>query len=358
VYRKLLGQDLHLQDDDAFTAPVTNYDWTKQSKTFQAIAGFAGDGFVFRGGTEPQLLIAARVTPNFFSTLGVKPMLGDDFPADEDIAAKEPRVALLTYGFWREQFGGDPNIVGRSLQLGNSSVTIIGVLPRSFEFAPTGATQIWVPLHLGGDFKDLAQRRNFRWLRVIGRLAQGVTGTQAHAEMNIIGTRLAAAYPQANAAMAVSMVPLRDRIIGQVQSLLWILFAAAGFVLLIACANVANLLMVRGAGRQREFAIRAALGASRGRVISQLLTESLVLAMAGGALGFLAAQWGTVLLVAAIPHKRRGPMWREFLRTQAKSMIAVDFFTVDAVWLQRLYVLFFIEVVSRRVYLAGCTTPS
>jgi putative ABC transport system permease protein len=281
-------------------------DWVKQSKTFSAIAGYSLDGLVFRGGTEPQLLIAGMVTPNFFSTLGLKPILGHDFPADENVTAKAPRVVLLTYGFWRKQFAGDPNIVGKSMQLdstgGLSSVTIIGVLPRSFEFGPAGAAPIWVPMHLGANFAELAQRRSLRWLHVIGRLAPGATAVQAQAEMNTIEARLAAAYPQMNSAIEVRVVPLRERIVGQVEPVLLILFGAVGFVLLIACANVANLLMVRAAGRKREFAIRAALGASRGRLVSQLLTESLILAAAGGAVGFLAAQWGTVLLVAAIPQ--------------------------------------------------------
>ncbi|MGH9736730.1 MAG: ADOP family duplicated permease [Candidatus Acidiferrales bacterium] len=278
-------------------------DWIKQSKSFQSLAGFSNDGFVFRGRGQTQLLFGAQATANFFSVLGVKPILGYDFPANEDIAAKEPKVALLTYGFWRQQFGGDMNIVGRSIQLDNTSVTIIGVLPPNFEFAPTGNAQIWVPMHLGGDLADLVQRRSLRWMHAIGRLAPGVTPAKAQAEMDAINARLAAAYPQANAAIQGRVVSLRDRIVGQVQPLLLILFGAVGFVLLIACANVANLMMVRAAGRGREFAIRAALGAGFPRLVSQLLTESLILAIAGGALGFLAAQWGTSALVAAIPRQ-------------------------------------------------------
>lgn len=273
-------------------------DWVRQTKSFQSLAGFSGDGFTLYGAGEPELIFASQATINFFSTLGVKPFLGRDFAAGEDIASG-PKVAILTYGTWIRRFGGDPHVIGRSIQLDDKSVSIIGVLPRDFEFAPRGNAELWVPLHLPQDF---ASRRNLRWMPVIGRLAPGVTSQQARAELNSISAGLAAAYPQENSAIQVVMIPLRDRIVGQVQPLLLILFGAVGFVLLIACANVTNLFLVRTAGRRREFSIRAALGAGRSRLISQLLAESLMLATAGGIVGLLLAKWGTSLLIAAIPQ--------------------------------------------------------
>jgi len=273
-------------------------DWTRQSKAFQSLAGFSGDGFIYRGAGEPQLVNAAQTTTNFFSTLGVQPFLGRDFAPGEDIASG-PKVAILTYKFWMTQFGSDRNVLGRAMQLDNNTVTVVGVLPREFEFAPQGNAELWVPMHLG---PDAATRRNLRWMPVIGRLAPRVSSSQAESEMKSINSALAAANPQANGSIHIAFVPLRDRIVGRVQSLLFVLFGAVGFVLLIACANVANLLMVRAASRRREFAVRAALGAARSRLIFQLLAESLMLSIAAAALGLLFARWGIFLLVAAIPQ--------------------------------------------------------
>src|SRR5213080_4661079 len=314
-------------DTRIWNASYPDYlDWTHQSKSFQSLAGFSGDGFTLHGAGEPEMVFGVQASINFFSTLGVKPFLGRDFAAGEDIAAG-PKVAILSYGSWIRRFGGDPHILGRSIQLDDKSVSIIGVLPPTFEFAPRGNAELWVPLHIE---KDLVTRRSLRWMPVIGRLAEGSTQGQAQAEMNSITANLAAAYPQENGAIQVVMVPLRDRIVGQVQPLLLILFGAVGFVLLIACANVTNLFLVRAAGRRKEFSIRAALGAGRARLISQLLVESVMLAAAGGLLGLLFAQWGTSLLIALIPETLLA--FTPFLRDAHANLAVLAFLCIAVIF--------------------------
>jgi len=283
-------------------APQCSYpdyvDWTRTAKSFESIAGYSGDAFTMVVDGEPRNTFATQVTANFFSTLGVKPALGRDFTASEE-QRDGPHVAILSHSFWRSAFGADPNIVGRVIRLDSNSVTIVGVLPEKFQFAPARSAPIWVPLHPGG---SLHTRRNLRWLSVIARLAPGVTHDQARAELLSIAAQLSRAYPKEDGSLFIELLRLRDKIVGNVRPLLLVLLGAVGFVLLIACANVANLLMTRAIGRRKEFAVRSALGATRGDLIGQLLAESLLLAAAGAAVGLIAARWGVTILIAAIPE--------------------------------------------------------
>ena len=277
-------------------------DWQKMAKSYQALAAYGFDAFTLGGNGEPKAVFATQVTPNFFATLGVKPLLGRTFLDGED-AGDGPHVTMLTYAAWRGDFGGDPKVIGRTITLDNKPATIVGVLPRDFQFAPSLAFPLWVPMHATG---DLVTRRSLRWMNVFGRLAPGVTLGQARAEMDGITAQLAREYPQQDGSTFISMGTLRQKIVGQIQPLLLVLFGAVGFVLLIACANVANLMMTRAAGRRKEFAVRTALGASRGQLIAQMLTESLLLAALGAAVGFVGAQWGVSVLIGAIPQIHAG----------------------------------------------------
>src|ERR1700733_14031075 len=274
-------------------------DWQKSVKSFASLTAYGFDNFTLAGNGEPKAVFAVQATPNFFATLGVKPALGRAFVDGED-GSDGPHVVMLTYGFWRSDFGGDPQVIGRSITLDSKTVTIVGVLPRDFQFAPSNDFPLWVPMHAN---QDLLTRRNLRWMEGFARLAPGVTMAQEQAEMDGITAQLAREYPQQDGSVFVNIGTLRHRIVGQVQPLLLVIFGAVGFVLLIACANVANLMMTRAAGRRKEFAIRTALGASRGQLIAQLLSESVLLAALGAVVGFVAAQWGVNVLIAAIPQQ-------------------------------------------------------
>jgi putative ABC transport system permease protein len=285
----------------SYTSSYPDYlEWKSTARSFQSLAGFADDSFVLTGNGDPKTIYSAMVTPNFFSTLGVKPLLGRDFVEGEDShEGSGPAVAILSYGLWRSDFAADPHVIGRTIRLDNKPVTVVGVLPRTFEFAPEGSALLWVPLYTT---PYTASARSLRWLNVIGRLAPGVSLPQARAEMDAIAARLAQQYSREDASVFVTMGSLRDEIVGNVRPLLLILFGAVSFVLLIACANVANLLMTRSIDRRREFAVRAALGAGRFHLLAQLLTESLLLSALGAILGVLGAVVGVRLLVGAIPE--------------------------------------------------------
>jgi len=303
------GKLLHVgetrsQLDNSFTGAQVSYpdylDWKQTAKSIQSFAGYSGDAFTLAANGEPKNTFAAQVTPNFFSTLGVKPALGRDFVEDE-MQSDGPHVTILTDGFWRAEFGADPKIVGRVIHLDGKPATIIGVLPREFEFAPANSAPVWVPVHQTG---DPITRRSLRWLTVFGRLAPGFTAEQARAEMESITAQLMRAYPKENGSTFFVMETLSEQIVGKVRPLLLILLGAVGFVLLITCANVANLVMTRSIGRRKEFAVRSALGASRATLLWQLLTESLLLSSIGAAVGLVGARWGVDLLVAAIPESQ------------------------------------------------------
>jgi len=338
VYAALLRPLPYQRPDNLFTlgesrsqsTPYSNtsypdfLDWTKSVKSFISLAAYSGDAYVMNIGGEPKMTLAGQATPNFFGTLGVKPALGRDFRGDEQ-QSDGPHVVMLTDAFWRSEFGADPNVVGRTIRLDSNAVTIVGVLPANFEFAPRNSP-IWVPMHPAD---DLLTRRSLRWTNVIGRLAPGVSPEQARAEMSGITARLAQEYPKEDGALLFRMGSLRDGIVGQIRPLLLVLLGSVGFVLLITCANVANLLMTRSVARRKEFAVRSALGATRGDLLSQTLAESLLLSSIGGAAGLIAARWGVDLLIAAIPESQFQAM--PFLRHAGINSMVLAFLLSVAV---------------------------
>jgi putative ABC transport system permease protein len=273
-------------------------DWRRQSASFEGMSAYFEANFTLTHAGDPAQIWGAIVTPGFFETLGVAPALGRTFGAREG-AAGGARVAILSHGLWQTRFGGDPAIVGRTVMLNSVSHEVIGVMPASFAHPDTAA--VWTPLAPSERLVPLMQSRTAYWLQVVGRLKTGIERRAAQSEMDTIASALERQYPDANAGVGVKLVPMHEEIVGDVRQPLLILFGTAVLVLLIACANVANLLLARAASRQRELAIRAALGAGRRRLIAQLLTESLVLATAGGAAGLLLAAWGIQALPSLAP---------------------------------------------------------
>ena len=289
------GTNLNLGIADGGATSVPDFsDWRNQSASFEQIAAFVAGGSVLTTNDEPERVRGTSVTEDFFPLFRIATLKGRFFQADE-FKGGNNYVAMLSYSLWQRRFGASDNVIGSKVQMSNFSVTIVGVMPRGFDY-PT-QTEMWFPLPI-----DPAKEKRFnRFLNVVGRLKPGIDIEQARSEMTVINERLAQSYVETNRGWNVKLTKLHDRLVGNLRPSLLILLGAVMLVLLIACANVANLQLARASYRQREIAVRTALGASRFRIVRQLLTESVLLSIVSGAVGLALSVWLTRLLVSISP---------------------------------------------------------
>jgi putative ABC transport system permease protein len=286
------------ENSNAGPAPANYHDWQTQNQVFQEMAALSQRRYHLTGGGEPEQLAAYGVTANFLSLLGVKPALGRDFLPEEDRPGAT-KVAMLSYPFWQSRFGGASSLIGRDIILDGEKYTVIGVLPRGFQFGER-YIRLWTPLTLSAE--EMSSRDN-QSLHVVARLKPGLTLSQADADIKAITQRITKQYPKETAGLSSTVISLRDEFTGKAQRSLLLLALAVAFVLLIACANLAGLLLARAAARQHELSIRAALGAGRFRLLRQLLTESLLLSGGGGLLGVLLAVASFDFLQRLVPDE-------------------------------------------------------
>ncbi len=283
-------------------SPPDFTDWREQAGVFQGVAALnSNSDFTLTGTGSPQRVAGAQVTADFFAVLETPPAIGRGFTPSDEVVGQD-KVAILSYSLWQQHFGGRPDIAGQSIELNRVCYTVVGVMPRDFEY-PQDA-RLWTPLAFTAE--DLATQRGAHYLDVVARLRPGVSLEQARSAMGAVAQRLAVQYPKSNKEWRATAVPMREALVGDVRPALLMLLGAVGLVLLIACVNVANLLLARSMTRARELAIRTALGAGRSAIVRGILTESMLLAVLGGAAGLLVATWATSALVALQPDAIRG----------------------------------------------------
>ena len=297
IWGRLPGHEIHKLN----ASPPEFVDYRDRNQAFSAVAVYASLGRKLTGAGEPERHTVTFVTADLFPLLEVQPLRGRAFFAEEDQPGQN-QVVILSYGLWQRRFAGDERVIGQTVLLDGRNQTVVGVMPESFQF-PDAETDIWKPMAFEAD--DLSEdSRGSHYLNLIARLKPGVTREQAQADVSLVAAQMQQEHPGSyddTSGWGASVVSLRDEIVGDTRLILIVLLCTVGFVLLIACANVANLLLARAATRRREIAIRTALGASRWRIVRQLLTESIALSMCGGALGILLALWGKDLLAPLTP---------------------------------------------------------